>query len=53
MKETANVMGVLFLETGANSIKWHSVRLYSPKLLILNDLIGMPNITKYKMISIA
>ena len=27
MKESANMMGVLFLETVANSIKWHSGRL--------------------------
>ena len=42
MKESANVMGILFLETGANSIIWEMRRLYSPKSLILNDLIGTP-----------
>ena len=42
MKESANVMGILFLEKGTNSIKCHKRRLYSPKLLILNDLIGTP-----------
>ena len=42
MKESANMMGVLFLETGANSIICQSGRLKSSKLAILNDLIGTP-----------
>ena len=41
-KESANVMGNLFLETGANSIKWHRACLYRPNLLILNNKIGTP-----------
>ena len=52
MKESAYVMGILFLETGANSIIWEMRRLYSPKLLIVNDLIGMPYGMDYSMISI-
>ena len=43
---------ILFLETGANSIKWHSGRLYPPKLLILNNKIGTPWGMDYSMISI-
>ena len=39
MIESANMMGVLFLETGANSIICQSGRL-SHQLAILNDLIG-------------
>ena len=43
---------ILFLETGANSIKWHSGRLYPPNLLILNNKIGTPWGMDYSMISI-